>query len=63
MIVRLGPGRADIVAEGIYAGGQSDNPASAWHDNLTARWQEGGYLPLPPAGAAVTGAMRWEFLP
>jgi penicillin amidase len=63
MIVRLSPGRAGIMAEGIYPGGQSDNPASAWHDNLTARWQNGGYLPLPPASAPVTGAMRWEFLP
>jgi penicillin amidase len=63
MIVRFSPGRAGIMAEGIYPGGQSDNPASAWHDNLTARWHSGSYLPLPSAGAAVTGATRWEFVP
>ncbi len=63
MIVRLSPGRRGIMAEGIYPGGQSDNPASAWHDNLTARWQNGGYLLLPSAGTPVTGSMRWEFVP
>jgi penicillin amidase len=63
MIVRLSPGRLGIMAEGIYPGGQSDNPASAWHDNLTARWQNGGYLLLPSAGTPVTGPMRWEFVP
>ncbi len=63
MIVRLGRGPGGVTAEGIYPGGQSDNPASAWYANLTARWQAGGYLPLPPAGTPVTGAMRWEFLP
>jgi acyl-homoserine lactone acylase PvdQ len=51
------------MAEGIYPGGQSDNPASPWFANLTARWQSGGYLLLPPAGISVAGAMRWEFLP
>jgi penicillin amidase len=63
MIVRLSPRPAAIVAEGIYPGGQSDNPASAWHDNLTARWQNGGYFVLPAAGTPVMGRMRWEFLP
>jgi len=63
MIVRLSPRSAAIVAEGAYPGGQSDNPASAWHDNLTSRWQNGGYFVLPQAGTPVTGRMRWEFLP
>ena len=51
------------MAEGIYPGGQSDNPASPWFANLTTRWQSGGYLLLPSAGISVAGAMRWEFLP
>jgi penicillin G amidase len=63
MIVQLTPGHGGVMAEGIYPGGQSDNPASLWHDNLTARWQAGGYLLMPPAGSAVAGPMRWEFLP
>jgi acyl-homoserine lactone acylase PvdQ len=63
MIVQLTPGRGGVMAEGIYPGGQSDNPASLWHDNLTARWQAGGYLLMPPAGSAVAGPTRWEFLP
>lgn len=63
MIIRLGPGAGGVLAEGIYPGGQSDNPASAWFGNLTARWRSGGYLPLPPAGISVAGAMRWELLP
>jgi penicillin amidase len=63
MIIRLSPRPAAMVAEGIYPGGQSDNPASAWNDNLTTRWQNGGYFVLPPAGTPVTDRMRWEFLP
>jgi penicillin G amidase len=63
MIVRLSPRPAAIVAEGIYPGGQSDNPASPWHENLTTRWQNGGYFVLPPAGTPVTGRLRWELLP
>ncbi|HEX5190282.1 MAG TPA: penicillin acylase family protein, partial [Streptosporangiaceae bacterium] len=63
MIVSLGPGRDGVMAEGIYAGGQSDNPASPWFTNLTRLWQSGGYLLLPRAGISVAGAMRWEFLP
>ena len=63
MIVALGPGKGGVMAEGIYPGGQSDNPASPWFANLTTRWQSGGYLLLPSAGISVAGAMRWEFLP
>jgi penicillin amidase len=43
--------------EGIYPGGQSENPASPWYDNLAADWQAGRYLPLPdPAGVTAGGA-------
>jgi penicillin G amidase len=66
MIVRwAGPGRA--VAEGIYPGGQSENPVSPWYENLVADWWDGRYLPLPwaaaDAAANAAGAVRWELRP
>lgn len=62
MIVRWrGPGRA--VAEGIFPGGQSENPASPWYENMVADWWDGRYLPMPPAGAAATGPIRWALRP
>ncbi len=39
-------------AEGIYPGGQSENPASPWYANLIADWWDGKYLPMPRAGSA-----------
>lgn len=64
MIVWLpAAGRQGIQAEGIYPGGQSENPASPWYDNLTARWGSGGYLPMPAAGAPASGRIRWELRP
>ncbi len=53
----------DAVAEGIYPGGQSENPASPWYDNLVADWWDGKYLPMPPAGGYATGPIRWQFRP
>ena len=66
MIVRwAGPGRA--VAEGIYPGGQSENPVSPWYENLVADWWDGRYLLLPwaaaDAAANAAGAVRWELRP
>jgi penicillin G amidase len=59
-----GPGRRQgIAAEGIYPGGQSENPASPWYGNLVARWASGRYLPMPPAGVAASGPIRWELRP
>ncbi len=40
------------VAEGIYPGGQSENPASPWYSNLVSDWLAGGYLPMPAVTAA-----------
>jgi penicillin amidase len=50
------------VAEGIYPGGQAENPASPWYENLIADWWAGRYLPMPVAGAD-TGPVRWELAP
>jgi penicillin amidase len=63
MIISLGAGQGGIDAEGIYSGGQSENPASRWYGNLTARWRSGRYLRLPSAGTAAAGRVRWELLP
>ncbi|MGH3407184.1 MAG: penicillin acylase family protein [Streptosporangiaceae bacterium] len=59
--------------EGIYPGGQSENPASAWYENLIPDWWAGRYLPMPvagPAGPAVvavpaagSGETRWVLRP
>jgi penicillin amidase len=69
MVVHLGgspaatAGRGGIMAEGIYPGGQSENPASPWFWSLADRWNSGGYLLMPPAGAAASGRIRWALRP
>ena len=54
-------------AEGVYPGGQSENPASPWYANLITDWWDGRYLPMPgTAGAgarAGTGAIHWTLRP
>ncbi len=64
MIVRW-PRSGGAVAEGIYPGGQSENPASPWYENLIPYWWNGTYLPMPPAGAGRDPAatVRWELEP
>ena len=57
-----GPGRPD--AEAIYSGGQSENPASPWYDNLISSWWNGKYLPMPgPGGPSRPAASSWELRP
>jgi penicillin G amidase len=51
------------VAEGVYPGGQSENPASPWYENLVADWWDGTYVPMPPAGGEPRGQIRWELRP
>jgi penicillin G amidase len=58
MIVRW-TGTGQPVAEGIYPGGQSENPASPWYSNLVADWWDGRYRRMPPAGGPATGPIRW----
>jgi penicillin amidase len=65
-------GAGPPVAEGIYSGGQSENPGSPWYSNLIADWWAGKYLPMPGATAAgpggtaqsaAPGTIRWELRP
>jgi penicillin G amidase len=71
MIIRLRAGQAGIDAEGIYSGGQSENPASPWYANLTGCCRHSRYLVLPPAKTLATAAagldsgrqIQWELLP
>ena len=42
-----GTGGGPATAEGVYPGGQSENPASPWYANLIADWWDGRYLPMP----------------
>ena len=49
-------------AEGIYPGGQSENPASPWYEDQVADWWNGRYLPMPPPGSSP-GVIRWTLRP
>jgi penicillin amidase len=56
------------LAQGIYPGGQSENPASPWYADLVGAWWSGSYLPMPVAGASTAssrpaGAINWELRP
>ncbi|HWG12663.1 MAG TPA: penicillin acylase family protein [Streptosporangiaceae bacterium] len=50
------------LAEGVYPGGQSENPASPWYDDLISPWWADRSLPMPTAGASA-GALRWTLHP
>jgi penicillin amidase len=68
MIVRWSgaSGRGRGSAVGIYPGGQSENPASPWYENLVADWWDNKYLPMPApggSGALAAGSVRWELEP
>jgi penicillin amidase len=52
-----------VAAEGVYPGGQSENPASPWYSDLIAPWWNGQYLPMPPAGGNPAGPIRWQLRP
>ena len=41
-----------VTAEGVYPGGQSENPASPWYANLIADWWDDRYLPMAAASSA-----------
>jgi penicillin G amidase len=56
MIVTLSS--AGVSAVGVYPGGQDENPASPWYDNLVPLWWDGQYLPVPVPGSPA-GSVRW----
>ncbi len=56
MIVTLSS--AGVSAEGVYPGGQSENPASPWYDDQVPLWWDGRYLPVPRPGQ-VAGPLTW----
>jgi penicillin G amidase len=63
MIVYWAPKTGTAVGEGIYPGGQSENPASPWYADQITDWWEGKYLPMPPAQGYSSGLVRWVLVP
>lgn len=56
-------GPADAVAAAVYPGGQSENPASPWYDDLVPYWWNGQLLPMPaptepPPGSGILWTLR-----
>jgi penicillin amidase len=47
------------VADGVYPGGQSENPASPWYSDLISRWWADQTLPMPTPGRPA-GSLRWN---
>lgn len=48
-------------AEGVYPGGQDENPASPWYENEIAAWWNGQYYPMINASTArqQEGSVVW----
>jgi len=57
------PGHGTATGEGVYPGGQSENPASPWYSDQMADWWDGRYLPMPPAGGYAAGPVLWSLRP
>jgi penicillin amidase len=57
MVATLSP--TIVSAEGVYPGGQSENPASPWYANLIPLWWDGQYLPVPVPGS-VGDDVKWS---
>jgi penicillin amidase len=59
MVATLPGTGGPVTAEGIYPGGQSENPASPWYANLVPLWWDGQYLPVPAPGS-VSDSVKWS---
>ncbi len=57
----IGTGKS--TAESVYPGGQSDDPASPWYQNLLAYWRKGQYLATPVAVRPPGGVAVWTLRP
>jgi penicillin G amidase len=57
MVASLSSG--GVAAQGVYPGGQSENPASPWYANLVPLWWDGKYLPVPEPGSPA-GPVTWS---
>jgi penicillin amidase len=60
MIASLSP--AGTSAQGVYPGGQSENPASPWYTDQVPLWWDGKYLPMPAPGRPA-GPLTWTLTP
>ena len=58
--VRRPDGSTGIYAVGVYPGGQSENPASPWYQNLIGAWWNGEYLAIPVPGQPAGFQKRHE---
>jgi penicillin amidase len=56
-------GHGTATGEGVYPGGQSENPASPWYEDQMEDWWDGRYLAMPPAGGYPAGQVRWSLRP
>jgi penicillin amidase len=56
-------GRGNATGEGVYPGGQSENPASPWYEDQMADWWNGRYLPMPAAGGFSAASVMWTLSP
>ncbi len=56
-------GQAAAAGQGVYPGGQNENPASSWYADQVPAWWAGRYLPMPPAAGPPAGQIRWELTP
>src|SRR5450755_2168547 len=50
-------------SEGVYPGGQDENPVSPWYDNLVATWWDGRYYPMLTLAQARSQGATWTLLP
>jgi penicillin G amidase len=56
-------GAGTASGQGVYPGGQSENPASPWYSDQMEHWWDGRYLPMPPAGGFPAGPIVWSLQP